>query len=326
MSPDSDSPRLQARQIAADVDAAFASARGRAALRAWREEFEQEVEEYGRRFDEAEAALDKARQAAVKEYKGFLLGKCKRRLTNPEKSPKDGLEWIKCVAEIPVSTSIDRPQPGVAQVMECHAIGMWAPPEAARRKREGAEPPPWRNPDPRREPSLAVMAMVLALLHDRVLPETRKLLGLPDADSEAIKFLRGECRFDDWEGYTSVDEVFNPSEPYGRWRLDTIKSFWNHVNAYLAEGATAAAGRPVVEPGNAVVGQSQGGGKAKERLKRGAKQTRDAKKDKQIYETRKARNLSYPELAREFFRDSSKTREVAKAIDSHRHRLRRMGK
>lgn len=142
MLPSSDSPKVQACQIAAQVDVAFASTHGRATPRQWREEFEREIEEYGRRFDEAEAAYKAAKKTAIDEYMGFLEGKCKRLLTNPEKSPKDGLKWIKCVAEIPISTSVDRPVPGVARITRGYALGTWATPEVYRRKQEGREPPP----------------------------------------------------------------------------------------------------------------------------------------------------------------------------------------
>lgn len=60
--------------------------------------------------------------------------------------------------------------------------------------------------------------------------------------------------------------------------------------------------------------------------KRGAKPHRDAKEDKKVYDARKNRKLTYKELAREFFGDETKTREVSKAIDSHRHKLKRMNK
>lgn len=66
-------------------------------------------------------------------------------------------------------------------------------------------------------------------------------------------------------------------------------------------------------------------GKGRGKGNRGARPSRDAKLDKKIYEARNDRGLSYPELAREFFGDESKTREIAKAIDSHRHKLKRMG-
>ena len=59
--------------------------------------------------------------------------------------------------------------------------------------------------------------------------------------------------------------------------------------------------------------------------KRGAKAHRDHAQDKKIYEARKDRDLPYKELAREFFKDETKTREVGLAIDSHRKRLERMG-
>ena len=60
--------------------------------------------------------------------------------------------------------------------------------------------------------------------------------------------------------------------------------------------------------------------------KRGARPSRDAKLDTRIYDARKKQKLSYRQLAREYFGSEAKTREVAKAIDSHRHKLRRMGR
>ena len=68
-------------------------------------------------------------------------------------------------------------------------------------------------------------------------------------------------------------------------------------------------------------------GKVKQkRGRRGAKPWRNAKQDKQIYDARKTRKLSYPALAREFFGDVRATRKAAKAIDSHRQKLRRQGR
>ena len=70
------------------------------------------------------------------------------------------------------------------------------------------------------------------------------------------------------------------------------------------------------------------GGDGKKGSKKPGKATpwRNAKQDNLIYEARKTRKLSYLELAREFFGDDSATRKAAKAIDSHRQKLRRQGR
>ena len=84
------------------------------------------------------------------------------------------------------------------------------------------------------------------------------------------------------------------------------------------EPAASADRNATLEDGGA--GQPTG----RKRRKRGAKPSRNANKDKRVYEARQ-KGLSYRELAREFFGDESETREVALAIDSRRHKLRRMG-
>ena len=73
-------------------------------------------------------------------------------------------------------------------------------------------------------------------------------------------------------------------------------------------------------------GDGKKGSKKPGKARRWAKPWRNAKQDKLIYEARKTRKLSYPALAREFFGDDSATRKAAKAIDSHRQKLRRQGR
>jgi hypothetical protein len=58
--------------------------------------------------------------------------------------------------------------------------------------------------------------------------------------------------------------------------------------------------------------------------KRGPKPTRDAKRDKRIWQMRQE-GMSYKAIAREVYGDNTKTREVGQAIDSHRQKLRRKG-
>jgi hypothetical protein len=213
------SPSPEARKLAKQVDDLFVTDTAREALPEWRDLFEKETVGYCDRLAETEAAVKTARAAAVAEHEAVLQGIQKRRLTDGDADtpPVEGYMWWHQVPEI-------------RRTMRYAGVGSWVSPQVYKWLKDGPEPQPWRGPNP----SMPVMAMVLALLHDRVLDRTPKLLGSPDDDSEAMAFFRGDCRFDDHERYHTVAELCNPTKPYGERRMDTPETYLNHVAAELA--------------------------------------------------------------------------------------------